>query len=314
MRAIDLLQNALGIQREIEPGSFVPPVFLTGCMRSGTTYLAHLLNEHPNLLHLEGELINVWTEIGGVDCKSNRVYADRNQITPQVTANMAAYFERCLLEYTRPKYALWRAINRWKTGSGGVLKSSAQVRLLNKSVHLVNRVDYLLNMFPTAKLIFLIRPIEAQVSSLKLHFIKHEKRGKYFGLPKNDQDSWITSSNAGVKNWNVKNLAKTWINLNYQALKDLERNEAESYMIVDYLNLVNSTAATLNRLYRFLGEQPMESRSADKLAQKKVFNTNTGGNPLDDWKSRLSSKEIVQIEEAKAEQKEKYNYIMSRLA
>lgn len=313
MRAIDILQNTLGIRRELEATSFMPPVFLTGCMRSGTTYLAHLLNEHPNLLHIEGELINVWTEIGGIDCKSNRKYADRHMVTPQNTANMSAYFERCMLEYRRPKYALWRAINRWKTGSGGVLKNSKQLRLLNKNVHLVNRVDYLLSMFPSAKLIFLIRPIEAQVSSLKLHFLKHEKLGKYFGLPQDKKDSWVTSSQAEDRNWNVKALAITWINLNYQSLKDLERNVASNHLIISYLELVNSPDTTLNKICQFIGEQPIESLTAERLARKKVFNTNTGGNPLDDWKTRLDGEEKAQIEEAKLEHQEKFNYIMRRM-
>ncbi len=308
---IEPLRKLLEIQREITPKPFVPPVFLTGCMRSGTTFLSNLLTEHPQLLHLEGELINVWSAIGGMDCQRNRNHQNRKDVTPESIANMAAHFERSHLEFRKPKYNFWRWINKLKRGSGGFKKNWNGLRLFNKNVHFINRTDYLLEMFPQSKIILVIRPIEAQVNSIKLHFEKAAQNGKYFSAPQNTADSWISGSDKS--DWSFKQLVEKWVDLNKTAIEDLQCNNPDQYFILDYNRMVNAPAETVAGIYSFLGLPPHALDIKNTLNDRKTFNTHTSGNPTDDWKTRLTSEEKSIIEAVKKERKTDCDFILSHL-
>jgi len=308
---IEPLRKLLNIQREISPKPFVPPVFLTGCMRSGTTFLAHLLTEHPQLLHLEGELINVWSAMGGMDCEKNRIYLDRKNVTPEFTANMAAHFERSHLEFRKTKYNFWRWVNKTKRGSGGLKKDWNGLRLFNKNVHFINRTDYLLEMFPQSKVILIIRPIEAQVNSIKLHFEKSREKGKYFSAPQNAKHSWITGTEK--TSFTVKQLTEKWVDLNKTAIEDLQRNNPEQYFILDYNKMVNAPEKSVADIYKFLGLPPHALDVNNTLDDRKTFNTHTSGNPTDDWKTRLTAEEKATIEAVKKERKADCDFIESNL-
>ena len=308
---IEPLRKLLNIKREIAPRPFVPPVFLTGCMRSGTTFLTNLLTEHPQLLHLEGELINVWSAIGGMDCEQYRTYLNRGNVNSESTANMASHFEKCYLEFSKPKYHFWRLINKMKRGSGGLKKDWQGLRLMNKNVHFINRTDYLLEMFPQSKVILIIRPIEAQVNSLKLHFEKIEQNGKFTTCPDNYKDSWITGDQN--RNWNLKQLAEKWVQLNKTAIEDLQQNNPEKFLILDYNKMVDSPKETISDIYNFLGLKPFDITIENTLTDRRTFNTHTSGNPKTDWKTRLTAEEKEIIEKVKKENKEDYEFILSHL-
>lgn len=314
MAWIDPLQKMLRIKRELPATSLRAPVFLTGCMRSGTTFFANLLGEHPQLLHLEGELNRPWTVLGGLDCQVNRAAADRRAVTPEAAAQMAAYFERCYGEFARKRYYLWRLIHRFKKGSGGLVKDHSKIRLLQKSVHLVNRVDYLLHLFAGAKIILIIRPIEAQVSSLRSHFLKGEREGRFMQKPRRAGDSWISVDQVAQKDWDVQALAETWIHLNYRALQDLDTNAAERYMVIDYRQLVEQPQQVCGAVYRFLGLGPFHNKVSHSLKDRSVFNSHSGGNPLTDWQTRLGPEDRAAIDAARDQYRDEYHYIQDYLA
>lgn len=296
---INFFKKILKVKQYLEPVPFDPPVFLVGCMRSGTTFLANFAAEHPEMIRLESELNEVWTKMGGIDCTTNRKYADRSDISPLVTANMTSYFERCKLEFTSSRYYYWRLVNRIKRGTGGVRKSKEKTLLLNKSVHLINRLDYIMNMFPTAKIIFIIRPIEQQVNSLKLHFEKNRAKGSFIKVPKNEKDSWITTKKQGESNWTVADLACKWIQLNKTALRDLQKNDAHRYLILDYDKMVHNPKQILAEIYSFLQIAPLEIQVENTLEDRKAFNTNTSGNPVNAWKLGLTDEDLRVIEKVK---------------
>jgi len=309
---IESLRKILVIKREITSTPFLPPVFLTGCMRSGTTFLTNLLTEHPQLLHLEGELINVWTSVGGMDCEQNRKYLNRKNVSNEFTANMASHFEKCYLEFSKPKYNFWRIVNKMKRGSGGLKKEWKDLRLMNKNVHFINRTDYLLEMFQQSKVILIIRPIEPQVNSLKLHFEKIEKNKKFISCPKNTKDSWITGGQK--RNWNLKQLAEKWVQLNKTAIEDLHKNSPDQYLILDYNKMVEAPKETINDIYTFIGLMPYEIEISNTITDRKTFNTNTSGNPTTDWQTRLTEEEKETIETVKRENKKDYDFILSQLS
>ncbi len=297
----------------IEARPFTPPVFITGCMRSGTSFLAKLLTEHPHLLHLEGELNRVWTEIGGMDCRGSRRYLSRDDIDPQAVANMAAYFERCSHEFTKSKYLLSRIYSRFKKGSGGVLKKK-DARSVNKNVHFINRTDYLLHMFPTAKLILIIRPIEAQVNSLRLHFEKKEKEGIFHEPPERKKDSWTSNREDPPRRWNFEDLLDAWLNLNLTALDDLEGISTSRYHLVDHRDLVKVPEKVVQGVYEFLELDPKTVKVGKSSLGRKAFNSHTGGDPLTDWQKRLSKGEKERIEVFKKEQRGAFDRIEETLS
>ena len=307
---ISPLENALNIKREIESSEFTAPIFLTGCMRSGTTYLASLVSEHPNILHLEGELNNIWTEIGGIDCLHDRKYADRSHVEAKYISNMSAYFQRCYQEFTKSKYGIWRRILNLKNGSGGIAKAKNDLVLLNKSVHFINRTDYLLNMFPNARVILIIRPIESQVNSIKRHFEIKEKIGQYFNTPTGKESSWNSRKDQKERKWTVEDLANKWIDLNITAIHDLKRNNESSYNILRYEDLVEKPEAVLKSLYSFLGKDYAAGHFKN-LEKRKIFNSHTKGNPLTDWEKMLNKEEVNVINKIKEERRAEYDEIQS---
>ncbi len=305
----------MSIQRELPSEKFKNPIFLTGCMRSGTSFLANLLTEHPQLLLLEGELLKVWSEIGGIDCINNRKYADRNDLATDSIVNMTAYFQKCYHHYSSAKYYLWRLVDLYKKGSGGLKKDWGKLFLFNKNVHLINKLDYVLSMFPESKIILIIRPIESQVNSLKLHFEGNARKNKFFHKPNDEKDSWITSSSL-EKNivWDFKSLAEKWIQLNKTALRDLENCDENRCYILDYVKMVNNGGAILKDIYGFLGLDNFNKFDIkNSLSDRRIFNTNTFGNPMTDWKTRLTEKELQIIDEVKNKMRDDYQYIQQKL-
>lgn len=293
------IKIVLGFGKEVDSSVFIPPIFLTGCMRSGTTYFAKLLSEHPKIQHIKGELLEPWTSLGGIDCLNKRYYANRESIKEVNKANMIAFFERYRIN--SQSYGFFeRLSDRLKTGSGAIFNNKSSI-LLNKNVHLINRVDFVLNLIAGSKLIFIVRPIEAQVASLKLHFEKNAKKGWYYKTPLNNKDSWYSSKDTSFENgWEIKDLYDKWFELNLTAIQDLRKNERSNYIIVNYDSLVKNPQNVLNHVFTFLGIDVVKShfQKGEKL-KRKVFNTNTGGNPLNAWKNVLTESEKNMAEEIK---------------
>lgn len=86
-----------------------PPLFITGCMRSGTTFLANKLATHPQLLKVGAELNQVWTDIGGADIRGacpHLTEADANMATAYQMSN---YF----FQYIEESKSWKRHLMRW---------------------------------------------------------------------------------------------------------------------------------------------------------------------------------------------------------
>ncbi|MEL0026717.1 MAG: hypothetical protein VW775_06565, partial [Schleiferiaceae bacterium] len=66
--------------REVEP-----PLFITGAMRSGTTFLVSKVVTHPQLLKVGDELDKVWNHIGGAQIGAKCVYKTAEDASGQYT-------------------------------------------------------------------------------------------------------------------------------------------------------------------------------------------------------------------------------------
>jgi len=123
------------------------PVFLVGTGRSGTTFLANLLGLHPGLVLLN-EPRALWHAARG----------DEDLIGAFTRAPARLRLGR---EDADPRSAA--ALRR---SYGAFLRLAGGRRLLDKSPELVHRVDLVLELFPDARLIWLVRSGAATARSV----------------------------------------------------------------------------------------------------------------------------------------------------
>lgn len=140
------------------------PVFIVGCGRSGTGMLFDLLSQHPKLVktmgYPSGEDHEGWIEHGqcvmaGIgECVSSDKYGSgingynaclsmtTEDVTPEIINDMHIHY------------------------FNDVLENDAKDRyVINKCPHNSNKIDYMLGIFPDAKIIHIIRDCEPTVAS-----------------------------------------------------------------------------------------------------------------------------------------------------
>jgi hypothetical protein len=130
------------------------PIFLVGCMRSGTTLLADLLGWHPNIIHCPFELRGLWSREGKVPMASPKTL-DRK--CP------------CLIEADAKPY---QAENLSRAFRGEMKKNRGSKNIdnaffLNKNPHLGNKLPFVNALFPDARFIWIYRDMPSVTASLK---------------------------------------------------------------------------------------------------------------------------------------------------
>lgn len=138
------------------------PVFIVGCGRSGTTLLFDLLSQHPELARTtgypDGEDHEGWIKHGqcimagignvnsekygsGINGYHACLHMDAGDVTPEIVEDMHAYY--------------------WND----VLKKDSARRVINKCPHNSNKLDYMLGIFPDARIVHIVRDCEPMVAS-----------------------------------------------------------------------------------------------------------------------------------------------------
>jgi hypothetical protein len=138
------------------------PVFIVGCGRSGTTLLFDILAAHPALARTEGypdgEDHEGWITHGRC------VMAGIGNVHHPHYGDGINGYQYCL-HMTRADVNenIVRAMHEhyWN----GVLRQRPGLRVLNKQPHLSNKLDYVLGIFPDAKIVHIARDCEAMVAS-----------------------------------------------------------------------------------------------------------------------------------------------------
>ena len=98
------------------------------------------------------------------------------------------------------------------------------------------------------------------------------------------------------------------------AIIDLQNFDSDRYIILSYENLVEYPQKEMQRIIDKLGiKQNLKLNIINTTKDRKTFNTNTKGNPLNDWKDRLTSVEIETIEKVKSYNKTDYEIIQGFL-
>lgn len=150
--------------RQLSNGSsqVCKPIFVVGCGRSGTTLLFDILSQHHSLARTtgypDGEDHDGWIKHGqcvmaGIGNVHHSKYGDgisgfqyclhmnHADVTEEIIRNMHDYY--------------------WED----VLKKNKKFRVINKQPHLSNKLNYVLGIFPDAKIVHIVRDCEPMVAS-----------------------------------------------------------------------------------------------------------------------------------------------------
>ena len=314
------------MQVEPDPVEFPAPLFITGCMRSGTSVLVEKLCRHPQLLRIGMELNDIWTAIGGASCKGVCEHKTEDDVSSEATANMVAYMMRYIELAQRPQRYLMRIRNRYLSGGNSVFKDFDRIIPVNKSPHLMNKLRYVHGMFPQAKFVFIIRSIEGHSASTKVFFDReYRQSGRKNYLPRDDKGCyarfypWEKVRGADLNRCypdDFSIIPEMWIRLNALALEEITHLPPEQVMIIAYEDLITRQAETLQEVFTFIDPDAQHRSKTHKIIHEpmKVFNTSTKGNPLEKWRHLLSADELAVIQSVKARYPSWLGYIHRQLA
>jgi SAM-dependent methyltransferase len=130
------------------------PVFIVGCMRSGTTLLAELLGKHQGILYSPFELRNVWSKAGGVPMASPKT---GDSLCPHLTAKdvTAEQIESLSLAF--------QDVHSKNFADG----KTRDAIFLSKNPHLCNKLAFVERLFKEPRYIWIYRNLVDVVLSLK---------------------------------------------------------------------------------------------------------------------------------------------------
>ncbi|MBR9861707.1 sulfotransferase [bacterium] len=318
------MRNFFGTHGSIPVSKSEMPVFITGTMRSGTTFLVDKITSHPQLLKTPGELNNVWTELADANCEDNCIARRAEDVSPEYTYQMTQYFNQCIEVSKSLKRHLMRAAYYFNHKRGRIRYDWDNVIVVNKSPHLCNKIDFVHGAFPQSKLIFIYRDIFQQSASQKAHFRKRFKNNnEVYCFPKKESSCWSQLNVAQAQNveaerrWpnNFKYIPQMWMRLNKMAFDSLKRIDRDQFMVIDYDDLVQDQETVLKAVFDFLDLDPKHQAAADKIATVKISsnNSNIKGNPLHKWKKSLQKEEIGLIEQCIEDHSTIYHSILGDL-
>lgn len=144
-------RHRIGMEQEPSGQSFKHPVFITGCMRSGTSLLLGMLTRHPQLLQVGTELNDVWTDIGGGSCLAGCEHKTAGDLDLSHAHDMTQYFSNYLSRAKLYRRRMTRLRNVAGKGTGRVRYDWRNLVPLNKSPHLINIIAYVHAMYPDSK-------------------------------------------------------------------------------------------------------------------------------------------------------------------
>lgn len=281
------------------------PIFVIGCGRSGTTLLFNLLSNHPDVAETtgypDGEDHIGWVKHGdcvmaGVGNVNSPMYEGgingfhyclhmtERDVTPEIKASMHDYY--------------WH----------DVLKKNQTKRALNKTSHLSNKIGYLLEIFPDAKVVHIVRDCKAVVASWLAVMEDHPSLVVYWPEEKYPC-LWLmprpTSATAArllatnerfYPGGSGKLFIEYWKSINLGIGEQFLGRESQ-LLRVKYEDLITSPSETLSEINNFCELEPYEY-SVDHLL----------GNTSEKFRHLISSDLDTAIAEAVAEANKQLGY------
>lgn len=277
------------------------PLFITGCMRSGTTLLVDKLSWHPQLLKIGTELNDIWTDYGEVPIRGRCVGLNESDVNLESLRKMTIYISKYIQEAKSIKRHLIRLADKKRTTKGRVFYDWDNIIPVNKSPHLINKISFLEKMFPESKFLIIIRNPFAHAASTKV-FIKEQflKREVKYYVPDNENDCWHYHKNppksALMYPGAFKCIPLMWKRLNLSAINAAIKHPDKT-LLISYEALVSSPESEFERIFDFLdlNTKHFKAESKIKLKNYEFYNTNTAGSPFSKWKKTLSEEEIEDV-------------------
>ncbi len=219
------------------PGFFVPHncVFIIGCARSGTTLLTQLLSQHQAVAN--------WSEANDVWDPQGYPWRDSACQTPPIEFDPVAFTARWVRD-TQPRRAEVVAT------FGAYQWLTRKPFFLNKSPLNTFRIPELLDLFPDARFIHMIRDGRAVAHS---YTRKQHDTMQEFPAPYQAMDLDFPFETLALK------LATFWkMNLEEVARQDetLHLSERDRLIELTYEDLCADTMGSLDRLCDFFGLAP----------------------------------------------------------
>ena len=302
--------------REVET-----PLFITGVMRSGTTFLVSKVVSHPQLLKVGDELDKVWNHIGGAQIGAECVHKTAEDASGQYTYQMSNYFFNFIQESKGLKRHLMRAANKYNKEFGRIFHDWENIIPVNKSPHFINKMEYVLELFPTSKFVYIIRDIRGHSASMKVHFnVYRTKKGKVAFLPDDHKDCWslvdeIPETVLGPTSYppTFGIIPEMWIRLNKIGLEIAKRLGPEKVMVVKYEDLIANQEALMKKIFDFIGTHEKHTEETAKIARAKManINTTTKGNSLEKWKKTLMQEEKNELDQCITKYQQEYDVILA---
>ena len=257
------LRNTFGTHGEPAPKPLAAPIFVTGCMRSGTTFLVDKMATPPQLLKIGVEMNAIWDSIGGAPIKAMRRYAK--------------YY-----------HGLGRASYDWD-----------HIIPVNKSPHLMNKIGYVSGLFPQSTLVLIVRDIYSHSASMKVHFEKLQKAdGRQYFISSDPTSCYgqtygAVPSTARAYPEHFEIIPQMWMRMNALAMEEFAAAKCARKIVIRYEDLVTKQGEVLSALFNALDLLPEHRGEGQQIAQKAtaLVNTTTKGDPLVKWKTQLSDDE-----------------------
>lgn len=275
------------------------PVFVVGCMRSGTTILADLLGEHPEIVHCPFELRHIWSGSGGIPMASPKT---KDRTCEHLTGE---HLQDVSVDPL--KRSLYAEYIDKKTDK------SEHARFLNKNPHLSNKVELAHAIFPDAQFIWIYRDLYRVTASLKRLF--------EYGLQvKQTWHYWPEKSDSNtVRCWhcyfdeseldtldkerlfpggNIRYLAEYWYETNRYLWEFTRKLGPGKVLPIREEDLIANPKLQLAKITGFLGIRLRTEYSVVMDASRNA-----------DWVKHLSKSELETLVDFVSEYREKLNFI-----
>jgi LPS sulfotransferase NodH len=278
------------------------PVFVGGCPRSGTTLLRSMLNAHPVLAlpretHFVVESYRRRATFGDL-----RDPDSRRRLAEWIVTRKRTQFDRLELPRDKAISALSNAPPTVGSVVGTALKLFAErfdkPRWGDKRPRYVQELPAILDMFPDAQFVAIVRDPRSVVASIK-------KLGWL--------DSWYDGTVAGA--------VDRWLYSVRAGRQALRRHRDDQFLEIRYEDLVDDPASVLRHMCTFLGlshdgldamlqfhrgdtdiPTPQRSRYHPKLMQPVTDAA------LQSWNSVLTLEEVAFIEQTTSREMAHYGY------
>jgi hypothetical protein len=274
------------------------PIFIIGCGRSGTTLLFQLLKYHPQLSPTQGypdgeDHLN-WIDYG--NCKisgfghpgreegktgfSECPHMDESDVTPEIIQRMTDYYYH------------------------EVLKEDPNQRVLTKVPHLSNKLRYVLEIFPDAKFIHIIRDCVPMVFSWKkvldgvranlMAYLPEKEYPCFSVLPKSELENVISQgipqSRIYYQDSAPDMFVDYWIETNRNIPLQMD-NDPLKFLTLKYEDLILDPLNQLNQLCDFCEIDLFKQMPALQIYPKQNddYKRYFSDEQVASWQSRASS-------------------------